>query len=90
MPRWADSDDDWDDAEAQDDAEDFDPGDDADDELTIPCPYCHRQIHEDSPRCPFCEQYISREDSPVTRKPWWIVLGAVACLYVMYRWIVGG
>jgi len=31
-------------------------------EPTIPCPYCLRQIHEDSPHCPYCEKYISEED----------------------------
>jgi hypothetical protein len=74
---WSDSDD-----EFEDDSED---GGDA----TIPCPYCKRAIHEDSPRCPYCEQYISEEDVPPARKPWWVILGALLCLYVVYRWIVG-
>ncbi len=77
MPRHAD--DDWDD----------DPGADDDSEPTIPCPYCRKEIHEDSLRCPYCEQYISEEDAPPGRKPWWLVLGVIACLYVVYRWVVG-
>jgi hypothetical protein len=68
-----------------DDDEDADMGEE---EPTIPCPYCKRQIHEDSPRCPYCENYISEEDIPA-RKPWWIYVGAVLCLYVVYRWIAG-
>jgi hypothetical protein len=72
---------------------DYDPTDDDwqaadDDEPTIPCPYCHREILEDAERCPHCEQYISKEDAPPARKPWWIVIGVIACLYVVYRWNV--
>jgi hypothetical protein len=62
---------------------------DDDEEPTVPCPYCKRQIHEDSPRCPYCEHYISEEDAPSKRKPWWIVIGALLGLYVVYRWIAG-
>jgi hypothetical protein len=61
----------------------------SDDEQTIPCPYCRREIQEDSPRCPYCEQYISSEDAPSARKPWWIIAGAIVCLYLVYRWIAG-
>jgi hypothetical protein len=60
-----------------------------DDEPTISCPYCKRQIHEDSPRCPYCEHYLSEEDAPPARQPWWIILGTLLCLYIVYRWIVG-
>ena len=92
MPRWVDDEERWGsdpgfDDEAEDD-EDWD-NEDNDDEPTRPCPYCRRQIHEDSQRCPYCESYISREDAPPGRKPWWLVLGVGACLYVVYRWTVG-
>ncbi len=63
--------------------------DDDSDAATIPCPYCHRQIHEDSERCPHCENYISAEDAPTSRKPWWLVVGVLVCLYVIYRWMAG-
>lgn len=96
MPRWTESEDDWD--------EEFDPDDDWDeasdpdegdenaaaadeDEPTVTCPYCCRQIHEDAVSCPYCEQYISEEDAPPGRKPWWIVVGVLLGLYVVYRWI---
>ena len=47
---------DWNDEDSFDDALEDDP--------TVPCPYCNRAIHEDAPRCPYCENYISAEDSP--------------------------
>jgi aspartate carbamoyltransferase regulatory subunit len=62
---------------------------DEDDEQTIPCPYCKREIHEDAPRCPYCERYISEEDAPRSRKPWWMLVGLLLCLYAIYRWIAG-
>lgn len=71
------ADDDWD-AEADDDDEA---------EPTAPCPCCRRQIHEDAQRCPHCERYISAEDAPRDRKPWWIVATVVLCLYLVYRWM---
>lgn len=76
-------DDSYDDPYADDDWPDED-----DEEPTEPCPYCGREIHEDAQRCPYCENYLSAEDSPAPPKPWWLVLGTVACLYAVYRWIV--
>lgn len=64
-------------------------GDDDDEVSVIACPYCKRSIHEDAQRCPYCEQYISEEDAPITPRPWWIVLGAFVCLYIVFRWITG-
>jgi hypothetical protein len=65
------------------------PSDDDFDEPTVPCPYCRREIHEDAERCPYCEQYLSAEDAPPKPKPWWLIAGVLACLYVIYRWIFG-
>jgi len=56
---------------------------------TIPCPHCRKQIHEDSERCPYCEQYLSDEEAPPNRKPWWIVIGVLVCMYAVNRWIAG-
>jgi hypothetical protein len=60
-----------------------------DEEPTIPCPYCRAEIHEDSQQCPRCGLYPSDEDAPRAGKPWWLIAGAVACLYAVYRWIAG-
>jgi DNA-directed RNA polymerase subunit RPC12/RpoP len=81
-----------DDSEWEDDNIDDDFGDasaDEDEELTVACPYCREQIHEDSVRCPYCGQYLSEEDAPASSKSWLVIVGALACLYVVYRWIVG-
>ena len=78
--------------EAEDSDDDYNedyPDEDDDDAATVPCPYCKREIHEDAERCPYCEAYISEEDAPPARKPWWVVLGVVVCLYIVFRWIVG-
>jgi hypothetical protein len=60
---------------------------DEEDEPTIPCPYCRREIHEDSPQCPYCGQYIVEDDASATRKPWLIILGVLLCLLVVWFWI---
>ena len=60
-----------------------------DDDDTIPCPHCRREIHEESQRCPHCGNYISEEDAAPARKPWWIIVGVILVLYVVYRWVVG-
>ena len=57
------------------------------DEPTIPCPYCRREIFEDSPQCPHCGQYISEEDAPAARRPWWIIVGVLLCLLVTWLWM---
>jgi hypothetical protein len=81
MPRASPSDS-WDDDEAS-----WDEEAEGDDAYTIPCPSCKRPIHEDAERCPYCEHYISEEDAPPQRKPWWIIVGVIICLYLVYRWM---
>jgi hypothetical protein len=53
----------------------------------IPCPYCNREIYDEAERCPYCENYISEEDSPPSPKPWWLILGVGVCLVIVYFWI---
>jgi hypothetical protein len=60
---------------------------DDDDEPTVPCPYCRRPIHEDSQRCPYCEEYISAEDAGASPKPWWLYAGVAVCLLIVFLWI---
>lgn len=74
------NDDDWSDDDSVDWSDD-------EDEPTVPCPYCGAEIHEDAQRCPRCERYISEEDRPATLKPWWILVGVAAAMYVIYRWL---
>jgi predicted nucleic acid-binding Zn ribbon protein len=78
MARLHDADEDWDD--------DYDE----DTDETMPCPYCHRAIHDDSVRCPYCGNYLSEEDVPQKSKPLWLILAAIACLLIVLMWIVSG
>jgi hypothetical protein len=80
----------WDEEDGPGEADEGDESPEGDlEEATVPCPYCKREIHEDSYRCPHCGNYLSEEDSVPSRKPWWIIVGAVLALYAVYRWIVG-
>jgi uncharacterized protein (DUF983 family) len=76
---------------------DDDEGDDWDDdsdwesdeeEPTAPCPYCGREMLEDSPRCPHCERYISAEDHTAAGRPAWVVVTAVICLAAALWWLL--
>lgn len=82
MEYYEENDTDWDDDYGDDDL------DDQDDEPTVPCPYCRREIFEDSVRCPHCGQYISEEDSPPSDKPRWLIVGALLCMAAILVWIV--
>jgi len=45
------------------------------------CPACNAWIYADAEQCPSCGEYVSPgKDS---RKPWWVVLGAVVLLIVI-------
>ncbi len=76
-----DADDDW-------DGDDF--PDDEGDESTVPCPYCRREMFEDSPRCPHCERYISAEDRARPGFPVWVIATALVCLASALCWMVLG
>ena len=74
--------DDW-----EDEAADF--GDDAEDEPTVPCPFCRREVLEDAPWCPHCEEYISAADHARPTKPLWVTVTAMVCLAVAAWWVSG-
>jgi hypothetical protein len=61
---------------------------DDDDEPTIPCPFCRREVLEDAPRCPYCERYISTEDGGSPGRPLWVVVTALVCLAMAIWWVV--
>jgi uncharacterized paraquat-inducible protein A len=56
---------------------------------TIDCPYCRAPIYEDAVQCPRCGNYLSSEDAPPARKPWWIIIGILVCLAVALVWVFG-
>jgi hypothetical protein len=92
MPRRTEDDDPFEDEEyveydSCEDEEDTDDTAGGEEGSTVPCPYCGKDIFDDSPRCPYCGNYISESDSPPSRKPWWIVVGVIVCLYLIYRWV---
>ena len=77
------SDDDADEDDWNDDESDLEDGDD---EPTVPCPYCRREMLEDSPRCPACGNYISAEDSVLSGRPAWVYVTALVCLVIAVGW----
>lgn len=76
----------WDDDDFSGTYDGYDSEED-EDEPTVPCPYCRREIHEEANQCPYCERYISREDAPRRQKPWWILVGALLALYGIVHWL---
>ena len=67
-----------------DDDDDWHQSDDED--TTQPCPYCRRDIHEDAVRCPYCENYLSREDEPSGGRSIWFYLVLFLALVVAVGW----
>ena len=66
-----------------DDSQSLDPREFPDPDLNeeavfLPCPSCLAVIHEESPQCPRCGEYLSAEQ--FGRKPLWIILGVLVCL----------
>ncbi|HJT76359.1 MAG TPA: hypothetical protein VJ739_04080 [Gemmataceae bacterium] len=77
------ADDDWDEPDGYEPPDDEGGG-------TVPCPYCGEAVYEDAVRCPRCENYISKEDSPPRRQPVWMVLGVLAVLAIVLMWVLRG
>lgn len=79
--------------DADDDSGDFDDSDaewkdddDSGDEPTVPCPYCRRELLEDSPWCPSCDRYITDEEFRRAGRPMWVVVTAMVCLAIALWW----
>jgi len=53
----------------------------------VNCPCYRREILEDSPCCPHCERYISKEDHDTPGKPVWVIATALICLEVAIWWV---
>lgn len=62
--------------------------DDSDDEPTVPCPSCRREILEDVPQCPYCGRFISAEDHAGPKKPVWIIATALVGLAATLSWVL--
>jgi hypothetical protein len=96
--REPDEDDDYDESDDYDAYRDYDPDEpetypeglyDDDGPPLIPCPYCKREIAEESERCPHCENYLSREDAPpASKSKLWIAL-MVFALLAAALWVAG-
>jgi hypothetical protein len=70
---------DWEEEDLPDEEEDY---------FTVPCPSCGAQIHEDSPCCPICGDYITSSSGTVWQgKPGWYVglaiLGIIALILAL-------
>jgi hypothetical protein len=86
MPRRTAEEESWDEDWEGDDWDDDRPEQfHSDDETpTVACPHCKRDIPEDTPRCPYCENYISTEEASPVRKPVWIIIGSLLVMFIVY------
>ena len=71
-----------DDVEPDDDEDEWHDDDDADDGY-VPCPYCGGTMLEAADHCPECDRWITREDLPQKRHPWWIIVVILILLGTM-------
>ena len=79
---------DWEDNQWQEE-EDWDENhwDDDDDAETVPCPECGEEVYEEAEQCPYCGQYIVHSGRGYVwsgRPTWWIVLGILGILAVIF------
>jgi hypothetical protein len=78
--------DEWEeDPEAPDEADMDEDGDEAG---AIECPHCGREVYEWAEQCPHCGRYLSEEDAPRGRKPWWILLAVALALAAALTWML--
>lgn len=55
----------------------------------VPCPYCKREIAEDAERCPYCENYLSKEDAPPSQKSWFTIVMLALAILIAVMWLFG-
>lgn len=70
-----------------DDAYD-DYGDYRDDDAessTIVCPNCSQDVYEDAELCSHCGYYISDAERYPSKKPTWIVVTTIVCLFIVLQ-----
>ncbi len=83
-------DEEWSDVEYYDDGDEYDEYDD-DDSETVPCPACGQDVYADAERCPGCGEYIIASGSSSylwkDRPVWWIVLGLMGILAMLYVFV---
>jgi hypothetical protein len=89
MPTRVEDDDRFDDGSESDDSDDPQFAPDDDEIVTVPCPYCREPIWEEAESCEHCGRYLSQEGPP-WRRPLWLIVGAIACLFAVYVWIRRG
>ena len=65
--------------DADDDWNDVDDSDDG----YVSCPYCGATMLEDAEYCPKCDRWITNDDLPAKRLPWWIVVIVMAVIVAM-------
>jgi hypothetical protein len=92
-------DDDPDGSDEYDAYHDYDPDDpetypaglyDDDGPPLVPCPHCKEEIAEDVERCPYCANYLSREDAPAAQRSSVMVVLMVLALLAAAYWVLGG
>jgi len=67
---------------------DRDGGDEDDD--TVECPHCGREISAMAEQCPRCGTYVSEEDAPRSTFPRWVVVTAAVLAALMVWGMVRG
>ena len=84
MTRSQRQDDDYDDDRDPEEPEDFDRDDDPFGTDTEPCPFCKREVHDQTDICPHCGNFIPRdEDRPVQVGTIWLVTAGVLLLAIL-------
>ena len=77
----------WDAYDADEVSPEFSEGEDEDDDGTDPCPRCGVSIYGESERCPICGEYLTLEEEEHSKRPWWVVFGAIGALAGMF-WLL--